>query len=51
MFLYACTDEVPIYCIWLYRTDSKLAWLCLAASKNVNYKKKVGGMGFVRIRP
>jgi hypothetical protein len=50
MFLYA--DEVPIYCIWLYRTDSKLVWLAWPASnKNVNYKKKVGGMGFVRIRP
>jgi hypothetical protein len=41
-------DEVPIYCIWLYRTDSKLAWLAWPASnKNVNYKKKVGGMEFL----
>jgi hypothetical protein len=29
-----------------------LNWLgSAAASKNVNYKEKVGGMGFVRIRP
>lgn len=41
-------DEVPIYCIWLYFTDSKLAWLAWPASnKNVNYKKKIGGMEFL----
>lgn len=41
-------DEVPIYCIWLYFTDSKLCWVAFPASnKNVNYKKKIGGMEFL----
>jgi hypothetical protein len=42
------SDGVPIYCIWLYFTDSKLAWLAYPASnKNVNYKKKIGGIDFL----
>jgi hypothetical protein len=41
-------DEVPIYCIWVYFTDSKLCWLAFPASnKNVNYKKKRGGLEFL----
>jgi len=41
-------DEVPCYCIWMYFTDSKLAWLAFPASnKNVNYNKKKGGLEFL----
>jgi hypothetical protein len=41
-------DEVPIYCIWVYFTDSKLCWLAFPASnKNVNFKKKRGGLEFL----
>jgi len=40
--------EIPIYCIWLYFTDSKLCWVAFPASnKNVNYKKRLGGMEFL----
>lgn len=42
------TDEVPCYCIWVYFTDSKLCWIAFPASnKNVNYKKRTGGMEFL----
>lgn len=42
------TEGIPIYCFWFYRTDSKLAWLAFPASaKNVNFKKKQGGMEFL----
>ena len=41
-------QEIPIYCFWLYRTDSKLAWIAFPASnKNVNYKQRIGGMEFL----
>lgn len=41
-------DEVPCYSVWIYFTDSKLAWLAFPASnKNVNYKKKQGGLKFL----
>lgn len=44
--LYA--DEVPCYCIWVYFTDSKLCWIAFPASnKNVNFKKRTGGMEFL----
>lgn len=40
--------EVPIYCIWVYFTDSRLSWVAFPASnKNVNYKQKIGGMEFL----
>jgi len=42
------TDDIPAYCIWIYRTDSRLAWLAFPASnKNVAYKKKEGGLRFL----
>jgi hypothetical protein len=38
-------EEIPIYCIWVYFTDSKLMWIAWPTSnKNVNYKKRIGGM-------
>ena len=38
-------EEIPIYCIWTYFTDSKLMWIAWPASnKNVNHKKRIGGM-------
>lgn len=41
-------DEVPCYSVWVYFTDSKLAWLAFPASnKNVKYKKKQGGLKFL----
>ncbi len=41
-------DEIPCYCIWVYYTDSKLAWIAFPASnKNVNYNKKKGGLEFL----
>jgi len=42
------SDEVPCYCVWVYYTDSKLAWLAFPASnKNVNYNKKQGGLAYL----
>ena len=42
------SDEVPCYCVWIYYTDSKLAWLAFPASnKNVNYNKKKGGLPYL----
>jgi len=42
------TGEIPAYCIWIYRTDSRLSWLAFPASnKNVAYKKKEGGLRFL----
>lgn len=41
-------EEIPIYCVWLYFTDSKLCWMAFPASnKGINYKKKIGGMEFL----
>lgn len=41
-------DDVPIYCIWVYFTDSKLCWIAWPASnKNVNYKRKENGLRFL----
>jgi hypothetical protein len=38
-------DDLPIYSFWVYFTDSKLMWIAFPASnKNVNYKKRIGGM-------
>jgi hypothetical protein len=47
--VFVCYSEgIPIYCIWLYFTDSKLCWVAFPASnKNVNYKKRIGGMEFL----
>jgi len=42
------SDEVPCYSVWVYYTDSKLAWLAFPSSnKNVNYKNKQGGLPFL----
>lgn len=39
------TNEIPCYCIWFYHNDAKLAHIGFPASnKNVNYKKKQGGL-------
>lgn len=44
----AYVDEIPCYCIWVYFTDSKLAWIAFPASnKNVSYKKKQGGLDYL----
>ena len=41
-------DETPCYSIWVYFTDSKLAWLAFPASnKNVGFKTKNGGLDFL----
>lgn len=41
-------DEIPCYCVWVYFTDSKLAWIAFPASnKNVNYNNKIGGLDFL----
>jgi hypothetical protein len=41
-------DDLPIYSFWVYYTDSKLMWIAFPASnKNVNYKKRIGGMEFL----
>lgn len=42
------SDEIPAYCVWVYFTGSKLAWLAFPASnKNVNYNKKKAGLEFL----
>ena len=41
-------EEAPCYCIWVYFTDSKLAWIAFPASnKNVSFKTKNGGLDFL----
>ena len=41
-------NDLPIYSFWVYYTDSKLMWIAFPASnKNVNYKKRLGGMEFL----
>lgn len=41
-------DDIPCYSIWVYFTDSKLAWLSFPASnKNVSYNKKRGGLDYL----
>lgn len=47
--VFVCSnDDVPCYCVWVYFTNSKLAWIAFPASnKNVNYKKKQGGLTFL----
>ena len=41
-------NEIPCYCIWVYFTDSKLAWIAFPASnKNVSFKIKNGGLDFL----
>lgn len=38
-------DEIPIYSIYFYHTDSKLGWLAFPISnKNVAYNKRNGGL-------
>ena len=47
--VFVCSvDEVPCYCIWIYFTDSKLAWIAFPASNpNVSYKKRVNGLSYL----
>lgn len=41
-------DDYPIYCIWIYFTDSKLAWVAFPASnKNIAYKKRQYGLDYL----
>lgn len=41
-------DDYPIYCVWFYFTDSKLAWIAFPASnKNIAYKKRQYGLDFL----
>jgi hypothetical protein len=38
-------NDVPCYSIWVYFTDSRLAWLAFPASnRNVSYKQKQNGL-------
>jgi hypothetical protein len=44
----AYNEDVPIYCMWFYFTDSKLAWLAFPCSNNkITYKKRDGGFRFL----
>ncbi len=47
--VFVCYKEgIPVYCFWLYLTDSKLAWLAWPASdKYIDYKHKEGGLEFL----
>lgn len=41
-------EDISIYCMWFYFTDSKLAWLAFPASNNnIAYKKRDGGLRFL----
>lgn len=41
-------DNTPVYCVWLYRTDSKLAWLSFPISnKNIVFNQRKGGLEFL----
>jgi hypothetical protein len=46
---FACyLDEVLIYSVWLYRTDSKLAWIAFPISNNkILHKKRKGGLDYL----
>lgn len=38
-------DNIPIYAVFIYRTDSSLCWLGFPCSdKNISYKLKKGGL-------
>ena len=42
------SEDIPIYCMWFYFTDSKLAWLAFPCSNsNIPYKKRDGGLRFL----
>lgn len=44
-------DEIPIYCVWFWFTNSKLAVMSFVLSnKGVNYKKRLGGMKYLFIK-
>lgn len=44
-------DEIPVYCVWFYYTDSKLAWLAFPVSNNkIDYKKRKFGFDFLMIQ-
>jgi hypothetical protein len=41
-------EDIPVYCMWFYFTDSKLVWLAFPASNsNIPYKKRDGGLRFL----
>ena len=41
-------EETPIYCVWLWETNSKLMWIGFPASdKSVDYDQKDGGLDFL----
>lgn len=41
-------EEQPIYCIWFYFTDSKLAWLAFPVSnKKIAFKKRELGFAYL----
>lgn len=48
-FAFVCyKDELPIYMIWFWFTNSKLAIITyILSNKGVNYKKRIGGMQFL----
>ena len=41
-------DELPVYMVWFWFTNSKLAIATfMLSNKGVNYKKRIGGMQFL----
>ena len=41
-------DDDPIYSVWFYHTDSKLAWTAFPMSnKNIRYNKRERGLDFL----
>ena len=42
------SDDIPVYCVWVYFTDSKLCWIAWPASNsNVISNRKKGGKRFL----
>lgn len=40
------SGNIPVYCYWVYKTDSKLVWLGYSASnKEVPFSQREGGLG------
>lgn len=41
-------DELPVYMVWFWFTNSKLSIVTfILSNKSVNYKKRIGGMQFL----
>jgi hypothetical protein len=48
-YAFVCyADEIPIYLVWFWFTNSKMAIVTfILSNKGVNYKKRIGGMQFL----